>query len=136
MMDITRCGYCCDLCKAYAPNIQKNDQRKELSEVWKEYYDLDIPENEIYCDGCRCKKPEAKLIDSSCPVKKCVIAEELNHCGDCPKYPCSTFIQRKGLSASEAKEKLGANYDVSKYNEYLVAFDNKSRIDEYKKNKL
>lgn len=135
-MNMTRCGYCCDLCKAYAPNIQKNDQRKELSEAWKEYYDLDIPEDEIYCDGCRCEKSEAEFIDSNCPVKKCVVVKKINHCGDCSEYPCSTFNQRKGLSSSEAKEKSGANYNVSKYNEYLLAFDNKSRIDEYKKNKL
>ena len=134
-MNITRCGYCCNLCKAFAPNIKDNDQRQELSKVWKEYYDLDIPTDDIYCDGCRCEKQTSKLIDTSCPVRKCVIDEKLNHCGDCSKYPCSTFNERKGLSASEAEEKLGENYDASKYNEYLLAYDNKSRIDEYKKNK-
>jgi hypothetical protein len=136
MMNITRCGYCCDLCKAYAPNIQTNDQRKELSEAWKKYYDLNIPGNQIYCDGCRSEEVETKLMDNSCPVRKCVIDKKLNHCGDCSNYSCSTFNQRKGISAKEAEEKLTHNYDVSQYDEYLLAYDNKTRIDEYKKNKL
>jgi len=54
-MNITRCGYCCDLCKAFEPNIKENDQRKELSKAWKDYYNLDILEEDIHCDGCRCK---------------------------------------------------------------------------------
>lgn len=135
-MNITMCGYCCNLCKAFAPNIKNNDQREELSKVWEKYYDLDVPADDIYCDGCRCEEENPKLIDTSCPVRKCVIDAKLNHCGDCSKYPCSTFNQRKGLSASEAEEKIGENYDASKYNEYLLAYDNKSRINEYKKNKF
>jgi hypothetical protein len=134
MMDITRCGNCCNLCKAFAPNVKKNDQREELSKVWNEYYNVDIPVDNIYCEGCRCEKENGKLIDISCPTRMCVIDKKLNHCGDCSKYPCSTFNERKGLSAREAEEKSGENYDFSKYNEYLLAYDNKSRIDEYKKN--
>jgi hypothetical protein len=74
------------------------------------------------------------LIDVGCVVRKCVIDKELNHCGDCSKYPCSTFCERKGLSAGEAEEKIGENFDASNYNEYLIAYDNKTRIDDYKKN--
>jgi hypothetical protein len=124
------------LCKAYALNIKNIDQREELSKVWKEYYTIDIPEADIYCEGCRCEKEEGKLIDVGCPVRKCVIDKELTHCGDCSKYPCSTFSERKGLSAGEAKEKIGLNFDASNYNEYLLAYDNKTRIDDYKKNKF
>ena len=65
-----------------------------------------------------------------------MIDKKLNHCGNCSKYPCSTFNERKGVSAREAQERLGENYDSSKYNEYLLAYDNKSRNDEYKKNKF
>lgn len=132
-MNITRCGYRCDLCKAFAPNIKADDRRQELSEVWKEYYDLDIPAEEIYCEGCRCGKENPKLIDSNCPVRKCVMNNKLNHCGECQKYPCSTFNEREGLSAEGAEKRVGENYDESKYKEYLLAYDNKSRIDAYKK---
>lgn len=134
MSNLTKCGYCCDLCKAYVPNIQKKDQRKELSEMWKQYYDLDITPEDIYCDGCRCEKIDAKLIDNKCPVRACVTTAKVCHCGECVKYPCPSFIQRKGLSAQEAQEKLKDNFDFPKYNEFLLAYDNKSRLDDYKNN--
>lgn len=133
-MNITRCGYCCSLCKAFAPNIKKHDEREELSKVWKEYYDLNISAEDIYCDGCRCEKEHKTLIDEGCPVSKCVKEKKLTHCGECKEYPCEVFKEREGLSESEAQHRLGANYDALKYKEYLLAYDNKSRIDEYKKN--
>lgn len=39
---ITMCGYRCDLCKAFAPNIKNNDEREMLSNIWNKYYDRDI----------------------------------------------------------------------------------------------
>lgn len=132
--NLSKCGYCCDLCKAYSPNLLKNDQRKGLSEMWKSCYDLDIPPENIYCDGCKCQKAEAKLIDTECPVRKCDINEEFSHCGECSNYPCDKFNKRKGLSTKEVQKILKADYDVSQYNEYLLAYDNKTRIDEYRRN--
>ena len=130
---ITMCGYDCGLCKAYAPNIKKNDQREELSRMWKKYYDLDIPAKNIYCEGCRCEKTDAVRIDSDCPVRKCVIESNQKHCGECAKYSCDTFSQRKGLSIEEAREKAHDDFDPDEYNEYLLAYDNKTRLEELKK---
>lgn len=31
MPELTMCGYRCDLCKAFAPNIKKNDEREMVS---------------------------------------------------------------------------------------------------------
>jgi hypothetical protein len=131
--NLTKCGYCCDLCKAYAPNILKNDQRKGLSEMWRSCYNVDIPIEDIYCEGCKCQKQGAKIIDADCPVRECDINKELSHCGQCSTYPCNKFNQRKGLSVAEAQEILKSDYDGSKYNEYLLAYDNKTRINELKK---
>ena len=133
MSELTMCGYCCDLCKAYAPNIEKHDQRQQLAVVWNKYYNLDISADDVYCDGCRCNKPGSKRIDKECPVRKCVIDKELIHCGDCSQYPCATSKQREGLSAEDAMEMVKSNFDVSEYNEYLLAYDNKTRMDNYKK---
>ena len=131
--NLSKCGYCCDLCKAYSPNILKNDQRKGLSEMWKSCYDLDIPPENIHCDGCRCQKAEAKLIDTDCPVRKCDINEELSHCGECSNYPVINLIKERDYLQKKYKI-LKADYDVSQYNEYLLAYDNKTRIDEYRRN--
>jgi hypothetical protein len=134
MSEITMCGYRCDLCKAYAPNIEKDDRRYELASAWKKYYNVDIPIEDIWCDGCRCQKENARLIDTDCPVRKCVIENKFGHCGECENHPCSTFTQREGLTEKEAEEKGKSQFNAAEYNEYLLAYDNRSRIHEYKKN--
>jgi len=130
---ITMCGYKCDLCKAHSKNIKKQDKRTELSTMWNKYYDLKIPPRDIFCDGCRCKKKDVKRIDDSCPVRACVIDKSIHSCADCDSYPCDIFKQRRGLSKDEAKEKLKGCYCNDEYNEYLLAFDNKTRVDRYRK---
>jgi len=132
MKNLTMCGYSCELCKAYAPNIKKLDQREMLSKIWMKYYNLDIKPENIYCDGCRCGKEDAKRIDDSCPVRSCVLEKNLEHCGCCNEYPCDTFSEREGLSCQAAKE--NPTFSQTEYDEFLLAFDNKTRLDEFKKN--
>lgn len=128
MEKVTMCGYRCDLCKAFAPNIKRNDEREKLSNIWNKYYDLNIPTEKIYCDGCRCAGENARRIDMDCPVRKCVIENCIDHCGECTDFPCATFYERKGLSYEEAKEKLGSNFCADEYNNYLLAYDNVTRL--------
>lgn len=135
MRNITMCGYRCDLCKALASNIREKDERQVLSEMWKKYYDLDIPAEQIYCDGCRCSKENARLIDNDCPVRKCVMEKQLDSCGKCPGFPCGTFEERRGLSLQEFSEKLGCKFCIEEYNDYLLAYDNMTRLKEHKQGK-
>lgn len=129
------CGYKCELCKAFAPNIEKSDEREKLSSVWKKYYDLNITAEEIYCDGCRCSMENAKRIDNNCPVRRCVVGRHIKHCGECSDFSCATFKERQGISLQEAKEKLGNDFCEDEYNEFLLAYDNLNRITKYKKSK-
>lgn len=135
MGKMTMCGYRCDLCKAFATNVRNKDEREMLSNIWKKYYDLDIPVEQIYCDGCRCIKENAKRIDMGCPVRTCVIEKQVDNCGECIDFPCSTFNERKGLSLQEAKEKMGSNFCADEYNSFLLTYDNMTRLKEYIKNK-
>lgn len=130
---ITMCGYICDLCKAYAGNIKKNDERERLSALWGKYYGLDIPAEAIYCDGCRSTKKDAGRIDNNCPVRACVLENKVDNCGECSKYPCAIFSERKGLSCAEARREQGDSFSEEEYEEYLLAFDNKSRLDRRRK---
>jgi Protein of unknown function (DUF3795) len=69
---LTRCGYRCDLCLAYRPNVEANPpERQVLSDGWHEYFGFRIPADQIVCDGCMANNP--KLIDQACPVRPCVI---------------------------------------------------------------
>jgi hypothetical protein len=126
---ITMCGYRCDLCKAFAGNIKKNDQRQQLSEMWKKYYNLEIAAEDIYCDGCRCIKKGAKRIDGGCPVRECVINNAINSCADCNKYPCSLFEQHEGLCFEKAQMMKGDSFCEKEYYEFILAYDNKSRLE-------
>lgn len=123
------CGYLCDMCKAFAPNIKKKDERERLSVLWSKYYDLDIPAENIFCDGCRSMEPNARRIDSNCPVRACVLQNGIDNCGECSKYPCEVFMERKGLSYEEARKEQGESFDEEEYEEYMLAYDNKSRLD-------
>ena len=130
---ITMCGYKCGLCGAYAKNIKKNDRREELSDVWHKYYGFRSPPQDIYCDGYRSKKKDAILIDDKCPVRLCAADRNLIGCAECGKYPCETFALRKGMSAGDAKAALKDEYSDEEYETYLKAYDNKARLEAYKK---
>jgi hypothetical protein len=129
---ITMCGYRCDLCKAYSKNIKKQDQREELLRIWKKYYAIDTSSDKIYCDGCRAKSKTAVRIDNGCPVCKCVLEKKLNSCADCDAYPCDVFVERRGLCYCDAKERAKSEFHDIEYEEYLLAYDNKTRIDRLK----
>ncbi len=125
---ITMCGYRCDLCKAYVKNVQKHDQRAELARVWEKYYGLHYAPEEILCDGCRCMKNDARRVDNHCPVRACVMSRQLVSCADCADYPCAIFDQRTGLSYQKAQEAQGAAFDGAEYEEFLLAYDNRTRL--------
>lgn len=94
------------------------------------YYGLDIPAEDIYCDGCRStKKKMARRIDNTCPVRACVLENNVDNCSECSKYPCTVFSQRKGLSCAEARQEQGDSFSKEEYEEYMLAFDNKARLD-------
>nr|WP_308741982.1 DUF3788 family protein [uncultured Anaerocolumna sp.] len=126
---LTMCGYCCEMCKAYAPNIRKNDERNELANMWKKYYNLDIPPESIYYDGCRCTNKNARRVDNNCPVRVCVMNKGIEDCSECVSYPCNTFMERKGLSYEEAENEQKELFNPKEYQDYMLTYDNKSRLD-------
>ena len=45
---LTRCGYRCDLCLAYRPNVAKNpSNQQKLSDGWFKYFGFRLPPSEI-----------------------------------------------------------------------------------------
>lgn len=130
--EMSMCGYRCDLCKAYTPNVQRQDERAELSRVWEKYYGFHVPPEKIICDGCRCTEPGARQLDAGCPVRACVIDKDLSHCGGCADYPCGKFNERIGLSSDNAKSKQPESFDEAEYSCFLAAYDNLTRLDAYR----
>ena len=90
---LSRCGYRCDLCLAFRPNVEANpSNRQTLSDGWHKYFGFRIPAEQIICDGCMAENP--RLIDKACPVRPCVLARRLANCADCPDYACEKLAGR------------------------------------------
>lgn len=90
---LTRCGYRCDLCLAYKPNVAKElANRQIVSDGWFKYFGFRIPPELVVCDGCLEDNP--KLIDQQCPIRPCVISRVLLHCWECENYGCDKLQER------------------------------------------
>lgn len=64
----SRCGVCCDSC-----------ERKES----------------VNCRGCL--NMEKPFWGGECSVKTCCEGKKLNHCGECPEFPCE-MLATMGVS--------------------------------------
>ncbi len=91
---LTRCGYRCDLCLAYAENIMVNDQRELLSEGWRKIFGIDLQPEEVFCEGCLTCSADPRLVDKGCPVRPCVISKGIENCAQCDDFPCEKIETR------------------------------------------
>jgi hypothetical protein len=127
---LTRCGYRCDLCLAYRPNIESNPAyRQKLSDGWYQYFGFRIPPEKILCDGCLANNP--LLIDQACPVRPCVIAKGLENCAYCESYACEKLVERL-VVYEEVKKRV--NVDIPEEDRicFIQPYENKTRLDELK----
>ncbi|MGD0707056.1 MAG: DUF3795 domain-containing protein [Anaerolineaceae bacterium] len=125
---LTRCGYRCDLCLAYKPNIESNpSNQQKLSDGWYKYFGFRLAPEKIICDGCMSDNP--KLIDQSCPVRPCVIEKGLDNCAQCENYVCEKLAQRF-VTYEEAKKRVGAAILEDDYRCFIQPYENKKRLEE------
>ncbi len=126
---LTRCGYRCDLCLAYKPNVehaQRPANRQKLSDGWFKYFGFRLPAAEICCDGCMSDNP--KLIDTGCPVRPCVIEKGLDNCAQCEQYVCDKLKERL-VVFDEIKQRVGAEIPDDDYRCFIQPYENKLRLD-------
>jgi hypothetical protein len=128
---LTRCGYRCDICLAYKPNVERNpSNRKILSDGWFKYFGFRIQEEGIYCEGCRAENPI--LIDANCPVRPCVIAKGLDNCSECGEYVCARLKERI-VTHSEIQAKKGAAIPDEEYRSFIQPYENLDRLEELRR---
>ena len=90
---ISACGYRCDLCLAYRPNVKAHpENRQTLSDGWHIYFGFRIPPENIICDGC--SAIAEKRLDKACPVKPCVLERGLENCAACQDMICDKLRER------------------------------------------
>ena len=124
---LTRCGYRCDLCLAYRPNVEKNPaNQQKLSDGWFKYFGFRIPPESIICDGCLAENP--KLIDKACPVRPCVIERGLENCAQCEDYACDKLAQRL-VVREDIQQKAGGPITEDDYQCFIRPYENKLRLE-------
>ena len=128
---LTRCGYRCDLCLAYKPNVLENhSNQQKLSDGWFKYFGFRLPASEISCDGCMADNP--KLIDNSCPVRPCVIERGLDNCSQCALYVCEKMTERIVIY-EEVKRRIGTEIPEEDHLCFIRPYENKLRLDVLRK---
>jgi len=122
---LSKCCFRCDLCLAHRDNIALEDMRQDLSEGWRRFFDLDVPADQICCDGCMAEG-DPHLQDSHCPVRPCVIARGLSNCSECADYPCERIEERLVVF-----EDLSAGKQLSEQDRdmFIRPYENKDRIE-------
>ena len=124
---LTRCGYRCDLCLAYKPNIETHpENRQKLSDGWHKYFGFRLPPAEICCDGCMSEDPH--LIDQGCPVRPCVIERGLDNCSQCEEYICDKLKQRL-VTCEGVAERVGSEIPEDDRECFIRPYENKERLD-------
>ena len=124
---LTRCGYRCDLCLAYRPNVEIHpENQQKLSDGWHTYFGFRIPPEQIICDGCLAENP--RLIDQACPVRPCVIEKGLENCAQCDQYVCTKLTERL-VVYEEIKQKLGVEIPEDDYLCFIRPYENKKRLE-------
>lgn len=125
---LTRCGYRCDLCLAYRPNLESNPENRQiLSDGWFTYFGFRIPPEEILCDGCLAE--DARLVDTACPVRPCVIERGLPNCAACGQYICAKLEERM-VSREEVRQRMRAEIPEEDYQRFILPYENKPRLEE------
>ena len=126
---LARCGYRCDLCLAYRPNLEANSSCAQiLSDGWYQYFGFRIPGERIICDGCLAE--DSQPLDDECPVRPCVLERGLAHCAECDDYDhgCERLAGRLVVY-----EKLAATMPHPIPHEdrarFIAPYENKARLD-------
>ncbi|HNR02970.1 MAG TPA: DUF3795 domain-containing protein [Anaerolineaceae bacterium] len=123
---ISRCGFRCDLCLAYAPNIIAHpENRRVLSDGWFKYFGFRIEPENIYCEGCLSK---GATLDNACPVRPCVVERELENCAICDQYACEKLAERL-VTYKELAQKVQGNVPEEDYLLFIKPYENRMRLE-------
>jgi len=129
---LSRCGFRCDLCLAYKPNIERiPENRQKLSDGWFKYFGFRIPPEKIFCNGCISEN--SATIDSSCAVRPCVNEKGLENCAYCGEYICDKLQQRIVTYEGIASKVGHTTITEDDYRCFIEPYENKKHLDELRK---
>ena len=130
---LSKCGYRCDLCLAYRPNIEKDPSNQQrLSDGWHKYFGFRIPPEQILCDGCLSENP--KTIDQNCQVRPCAKAKGLDTCAECDQYACANLTDRL-VVYEEIAGRFNSPIPEEDRHLFILPYENKVRLEALRTNK-
>lgn len=125
---LSRCGFRCDLCLAFRPNVEAQPENRDvLSDGWFSYFGFRVPPEQIICDGCWAE--DGQLIDSSCPVRACVSARSLQNCAGCGDYACDLLRERL-VDGSAVAARAGSPVPPEDWEKFIRPYENKRRLEQ------
>jgi hypothetical protein len=123
---LSRCGFRCDLCLAYQPNIEVNPANRHLLVYgWGKYFGINIQPEEISCPGCLSDGP---TMDSNCPVRPCARSRGFATCAQCGDYICQHLAERI-VTCSEIQQKTGEDIPLEDYLLFIRPYENGPRLE-------
>ncbi len=127
---LSRCGYRCDLCLAYKPNIETHpSNQQKLSDGWFKYFGFRIEPDKIVCEGCLAESEQR--IDQTCPVRPCVNEKGLENCSLCSQYMCDKLKQRI-VTYEEVKGSVSVEIPDDDYYSFIQPYENQRRLDVFR----
>lgn len=120
---LSRCGYRCDLCPAYEPNLKTLADRQRISEGWLKYFGFRIAPEEVGCVGCL---NQGKHAYENCPVRPCVVQRGLQNCAHCDNFGCE-----KLQPIMEFAKQLGKQFENMPAEDYVLfvhPYESKARL--------
>ena len=123
---LSLCGFRCDLCLAYKPNIEPHPENRQLlSDGWHTYFGFRLPPEEIFCEGCSAES--TTTLDRDCPVRPCVIAHDLPNCAHCGEPICDTLTQRL-VRFEEIQAERDAPIPEADRRRFILPYENADRL--------
>lgn len=90
-----------------------------MSDLWQIVYGLDIPGEEIFCDGCiEPDKNNPRRIGKEFPIRTCVLEKKITHYGKCGTFSCD-LMERHLLSVEPVPPKAREILTPSEFNEFI-----------------
>ena len=125
---LSRCGFRCDLCAAYNPNIKSFEDRKIVSAKWQQYFGFYLEPEKIGCDGCVGNSP---TLDANCPIRPCLNERQLENCAYCPDFDCEKIKSRMDALV-DWQDKLD-EIPKEDYELFIKPYESRKRLTEIRK---
>ncbi len=101
---IACCGLNCEKCEARIATIKNdNSLREKVAREWGEMNQMEFQSEWINCMGCRAEGIKTYYCTEECKIRKCVVSNGYDTCGECPKLLICEVI---GVLAKHAPDVL------------------------------